>query len=164
MKSILISIRPEWCVKILNREKTVELRKTAPKCELPCEVFIYCTYGNFRLGELSATISFYRKFFTVPAADYFGGINGKVIAKFTLGRIYLMDATDELWIAEDELMMHKMSITKEQFKNYVGNKSTIYGWKISDLEIFDRLRDLSEFGVKRPPQSWQYINANKEES
>lgn len=28
---IIISIKPEWVCKILNREKTIELRKTAPK-------------------------------------------------------------------------------------------------------------------------------------
>ena len=27
-KAVLLSIRPEWCVKILNGEKTVEIRKT----------------------------------------------------------------------------------------------------------------------------------------
>lgn len=26
-KAVLLSIRPEWCVKILNGEKTVEIRK-----------------------------------------------------------------------------------------------------------------------------------------
>lgn len=31
MKGILMSIRPEWCKKIFNGEKTIEVRKTAPK-------------------------------------------------------------------------------------------------------------------------------------
>lgn len=31
MKSVLISIQPEWCEKIVNGEKTIEVRKTAPK-------------------------------------------------------------------------------------------------------------------------------------
>lgn len=30
MKAILMSIRPEWCEKIFNGEKTIEVRKTAP--------------------------------------------------------------------------------------------------------------------------------------
>ena len=34
MKSILISIRPEYAGKILNGEKTIEIRKTIPKYEL----------------------------------------------------------------------------------------------------------------------------------
>lgn len=29
-KAVLISIRPEWCEKILNGEKTVEIRKKSP--------------------------------------------------------------------------------------------------------------------------------------
>lgn len=33
-KAVLISIRPDWCKKILRREKTVEVRKTRPKLEL----------------------------------------------------------------------------------------------------------------------------------
>lgn len=37
MKKILISIKPKWTAKILNGEKTLEIRKTAPK-DLPCEV------------------------------------------------------------------------------------------------------------------------------
>ena len=40
---ILLSIKPEHLVKILNGEKTLEIRKTMPKCELPCRVWLYCT-------------------------------------------------------------------------------------------------------------------------
>lgn len=43
MKAIMISIQPQWVEKILNGEKTIEIRKTMPKCELPCKVYIYCT-------------------------------------------------------------------------------------------------------------------------
>ena len=34
-KAVLLSIRPEWCVKILNGEKTVEIRKNRPKLKPP---------------------------------------------------------------------------------------------------------------------------------
>ena len=40
MKKILISIKPKYVAEILNHRKTLEIRKTAPKCELPCEVYI----------------------------------------------------------------------------------------------------------------------------
>ena len=46
MKAIMISIKPEWVCKILNGEKTIEIRKTMPKCKLPCKVYIYCTKGK----------------------------------------------------------------------------------------------------------------------
>ena len=29
-KAVLISIQPEWCKKIITKEKTVEIRKTMP--------------------------------------------------------------------------------------------------------------------------------------
>lgn len=42
-RAILMSIQPQWLEKILNREKLIEIRKTMPKCELPIDVYLYCT-------------------------------------------------------------------------------------------------------------------------
>lgn len=42
MKSVLISIKPKWVEKIVNGEKTIEVRGTAPK-EVPFKAYIYCT-------------------------------------------------------------------------------------------------------------------------
>lgn len=43
VKSVLISIRPKWCELISSGEKTVELRKTRPKLDVPFKCYIYCT-------------------------------------------------------------------------------------------------------------------------
>ena len=45
-KAVLISIRPQWCEKIANGEKTVEVRKTRPNIATPFKCYIYCTAGN----------------------------------------------------------------------------------------------------------------------
>lgn len=45
MKSVLISIRPQWCEKIASGNKTIEVRKSAPK-EVPFKAYIYCTKGK----------------------------------------------------------------------------------------------------------------------
>ena len=42
-KAVLISIRPEWCKKILAGVKTIEVRKTRPKIETPFKCYIYQT-------------------------------------------------------------------------------------------------------------------------
>lgn len=42
MKSVLISIKPKWVEKIEIGEKTIEVRKTAPK-EVPFKAYIYMT-------------------------------------------------------------------------------------------------------------------------
>lgn len=54
MREILLSIKPEHLVKILNSEKTLEIRKTMPKCELPCRVRLYCTKATnyYRVGHM----------------------------------------------------------------------------------------------------------------
>ena len=52
---------------------------------------------------------------------------------------------------------------------------TLYGWHISDLRIYDTPKELSEFTglrdakfgaapyeIKRPPQSWCYVEAMKD--
>lgn len=46
MKTVLISIQPKWCEKIISGEKTVEVRKTRPKLETPFKCYIYCTKGD----------------------------------------------------------------------------------------------------------------------
>ena len=42
MKSILLSIKPEWLCKILNGEKTIEVRKKFPK-DYVGWVYLYCS-------------------------------------------------------------------------------------------------------------------------
>lgn len=46
MKAVLMSIRPEWCKKILDGEKTVEVRRTCPAHGTPFKVYIYCTLAG----------------------------------------------------------------------------------------------------------------------
>lgn len=51
MKAVLISIRPEWCEKIISGEKTIEVRKTRPKMNPPFKCYI-CKCGNGKvIGE-----------------------------------------------------------------------------------------------------------------
>lgn len=45
-RAILLSIRPEWCKKILSGEKTVEIRKSCPAHGTPFKVYIYCTLAG----------------------------------------------------------------------------------------------------------------------
>lgn len=45
-KAVLLSIRPEWCKKILSGEKTVEVRRTCPVHGTPFKAYIYCTLAG----------------------------------------------------------------------------------------------------------------------
>jgi hypothetical protein len=46
VKAVLLSIQPEWCKKILDGEKTVEVRRTCPVHGTPFKVYIYCTLAG----------------------------------------------------------------------------------------------------------------------
>jgi len=167
-KAILISIKPQFVAEILNHRKTIELRKTAPKCDLPIDVYIYCTNGKplARLGTLwngdRKTDVF--SLFYPPNATY----NGKIVAKFRLDEIYKYQIEDEhTWKdpSFEETTQKLMGMGLEELHNYVGNK-TFYGWHISDLETFDEPKPLSDFkGGKifgdKPPQSWKYVEVGE---
>lgn len=81
MISIIIAIRPEWVAKILNGKKTIEIRKTAPKCDLPIDVYIYCTKDGYLHLENNGHWSYSRN------QKYSYIRHGKIVAKFTLKEV-----------------------------------------------------------------------------
>lgn len=137
MKSILISIKPEWVAEILNQRKTIEVRKTAPKCELPVTVYIYCTKG---VGLQKFGNKYFAQEGQYPAR------NGKIVAKFTLKAVHKFD-----WrlVANPFFKVRGSCLGYDQLRKYATDKKGIvhdlYGWCISDLEIFDEPKELSEF-------------------
>lgn len=158
MKAILISIKPKWVAKILNGEKTIEIRKTMPKCDLPIDVYIYCTKD--KKDYLCKPNEWGMPF---PKAYALGGkccknYNGKVVAKFTLNKIRTSDMTNCLLGS---------CLSYDEVNEYTKGKK-FYGWAIDNLIIFDRPKELSDFiqskrknyeepQVQKAPQSWCYV-------
>lgn len=161
-KAVLISIRPKWCEKIANGEKTIEVRKTRPKkLKNPFRCYIYCTQGR--------------------DARRLRGSWGKVIGEFTC---------DGFWIGSPRNTnpIFCMAACMDGFdtEKYAKDK-ILYGWHISDLLIYDQPRELTAFRrlcpndlcceacamysnnggicnngalpLRRPPQSWCYVEA-----
>jgi predicted transcriptional regulator len=172
MKAILMSIRPQWVAKILNGEKTVEIRKTAPNVKVPIDVYIYCTKGKYEMGKFNSD----KKYHEIrDDCCYAGGwsrglpdetINGKVVAKFTLNKV---EEIKDKWFSQDICETDELSCVELERKSclysydihkYLKDK-TGYAWHIDNLEIFDNPRPLQPyFDLNRPPQSWQYIWEN----
>ena len=48
MKSILKSLKPITIVNILNGNASILISKEKPKCDLPIDVYIYCTKEKTR--------------------------------------------------------------------------------------------------------------------
>lgn len=181
MKSVLIATRPKWVEKICHKigedeagkaiyEKRIEVRKTAPQ-EVPFKAYIYCTIGNGVKGD-----------YLVPS-----GIQcGKVIGEFVCDKASELDYV-YYWNNGYEF---ETCLTYRQVADY-GKGKPLYGWHISDLKIYDKPRELSEFSrpcsysglcfsckrtsfkkdgnllcntkITRPPQSWMYVEDLGEE-
>jgi len=138
---IIMSIRPEWLVKILNGEKTIEIRKTMPKCDLPIDVYLYCTKNRGSLHRNKHTIKRFVCHYKKPAESNVR--NGLVVAKFTLNKIE--DCCD-MGLLELE---GKSLLTISEICSYIKAKEVdpkmVYAWHIDNLEIFDKPKELSEF-------------------
>ena len=175
-KAILVSIRPEWCEKIIAGEKRVELRKTKPKIPTPFTVYIYETRGFQRVGNdnLNCVIG--------------GKGRGAVIGEFTCEDIYKVDVPYPAYQADmaetDAVVLKDACLSYTEAHNYLCHRSG-YGWKISDLKIYEEPMSLFDFKrwnrteentpcahtkwlyepcetckecrVKSAPQSWIYV-------
>lgn len=148
MKKILISVRPKWCEKICHvigkeeagkpiYEKRIEVRKSAPK-EVPFKAYIYETkeskmrYLNDRFNSFLNNKSHYTDM-------------GKVIGEF------ICDKVDEYTFSHYEaeyrvthVEQKVMCLNQPELIRY-GKGKTLYGWHISDLKIYDKPKELSEF-------------------
>ena len=172
-KSILISIRPEWVVKILNGEKTIEIRKTAPKCDLPIDVYIYCTKSGktlykdyfFELTGERAFLDDYDPFLENDEQV----LNGKVVAKFTLREVtqYIngcnvsKDSGYMFGDVEREGVYEKSCLSENDIDVYCPDES-FYAWHISDLVVFDEPKELSYFYKVGAFEEYRRLLADKE--
>jgi predicted transcriptional regulator len=164
MKSVLISIQPKWCELIASGKKTIEVRKTKPKLETPFKVYIYCTKGdkNF-FPPIKKPIYRQPNYVDNPMG------NGKVIGEFVCDHIgYVRNYGD--MVDSYDCIASCLSANEiiEYAKDKNGNFVYTYGWHISNLVIYDKPRELSEFSkygfshpvwLKRPPQSWCYVES-----
>ena len=166
MKSIMISIKPKWVAKILNGEKTIEIRKSHPKCELPITVYIYCTKNKGNLYR-----HFKGEFMILEETRKECLWNGKVVAKFTLNKVEKIEIE---WHDENHFyytyrtkdlkyrdFFAKSGLFLGELETYIDNRKS-YAWHIDNLEIFENPLPLQPyFDLDSPPQSWQYIENAK---
>lgn len=150
MKAVLLSVRPEWCEKILNGEKTVEIRKSCPAHGTPFKVYIYCTKAQSKIGWLRI----------VPGKGWLR-LDCTVIGEFvctridTIQRMGIDNNFDYCYLSLNEFGnddiaieitdIKKSCIRKADLNKYGKNSSRLYAWHISDLKNYDKPKSLSGF-------------------
>ena len=88
---MMLSIQPEWVAKILNGDKTIEVRKQFPsvfKNYQPFKVYIYCTQKSYLL---SYPFRGSYKFFDTNNkgdANLYKHHEGKVVGEFICDSVY----------------------------------------------------------------------------
>lgn len=173
-KAVLMSIKPQYCEMIFRGEKTIEIRKRAPKLKPPFKVYVYCTidpkfnlYIRTNKGDLT--------------------INGFVIGEFECREIspICIEASDPAQLKP--LPIPGTGLTDVEIMDYLGNGVPGYGLHISHLRFYKRPKPLSRFirpcpkdlmceecnhflevgdkchnkslQITRPPQSWMYVES-----
>ena len=145
MNKILISIKPQWCQKIFNGEKTIEVRRTRPKLEPPFEVFVYQTKIRFKVRAWQE--NFQSMVFTPNGGAENG--NGKVIGSFVCDKVYKIVPDGEYYSNGydiDDDMLSETCLGRGYLTGY-GLGYTLYGWHITAPTLFDKPKELSEFCV-----------------
>lgn len=175
MKAVLISIQPKYVEKIASGEKTIEVRKTRPKLEVPFKCYIYCTKAK-EVVDIGKTFSWGKE----------------VIGEFICDRIICSQAYFDSQgknhltnVFEEDIK--RTCLTEYDLWDYIAGNAVKanqmydgYLWHISQLKIYDEPKSLSEFWtvkctnkrngcigcevkpnciktLERPPKSWCYV-------
>ena len=202
MKSVLIAIRPQGVEKIANGEKTIEVRKTAPQ-EVPFKAYIYCCNAKpYLYKEANPPFELFLDSELYKGNGYDDRLfSGKVIGEFICDRIICSQAYFDSQgknhltnVFPDDIK--KTCLDEYDLWDYIAGKAVKanqmydgYLWHISDLKIYDKPRELSEFRkpcdrfldcctcrrlvhneymscdnkITRPPLSWCYVEDLGEE-
>lgn len=159
MKSVLISIQPKWVSKICNKigdrdgkslyEKTVEVRKTKPKIDVPFKCYIYCTKGKDLLTISNGKVNKPNEIVIDLTNDRpIYELNSNVIGEFVCDRIDEFSVPYPAYFSEvdskTESIIKSACLRPMDIHHYNGTRQT-YAWHISDLVIYDKPKELWNF-------------------
>ena len=142
-KSILLSIKPEHALNILNGIKTLELRKSVPK-GFKGWVYVYVTKAKPYLYMNDTLMQTNERFYVSDIKDSTDDIqfllNGTIPFRFWFDEYDVIEVDSEHYRAISD----KVCLTLDDIIEYCNGKD-LYAWQIKKTEIFDKPMELSEF-------------------
>lgn len=169
---ILASLKPYYYYLIGEKKKNIEVRKTALK-DLPQDIVFYMSKDEKSFAKIP-------KEFQEKYRKHFGKVGIRAVVDNM--DVYAYDCCDGVDIDDDTIL--ETAIEREDINIYAKGK-TLYGWRIADLKIYDKPKELSDFKtdckgckerdtyhcyfhcygdrkITRPPQSYMRVKELKE--
>lgn len=131
---ILASLKPYYYYLIGERKKPIEVRKSALK-DLPQDIVFYMSKDEKSFAKIP-------KEFQEKYRKHFGKVGIRAVVDNM--DVYAYDCCDGVDI-DDDMLLETM-IDREYINIYAKGKP-LYGWRIADLKIYDKPKELSEFRI-----------------
>lgn len=186
MKAVMKSVSPRICEKVANGNCTILVSKTVPKCGAPFKGYIYCTSAKpYLYKEANPPFELF-----LDSELYKGkGYDDRLFSSKVIGE-FICDRIDEIYQCNSGWVKENACISKDEFFDYLGiprgthfgYDKKAYAWHISDLKIYGKPKELSEFrkpckinlpmcdrceyysawngrceNITRAPQGWCYV-------
>ena len=186
MKALLLSVRPEHAINIINGNKTLELRKSVPK-GFKGWVYVYVTKGKPYLQDYTVEVyGIANRHFTTTNIDFKEKLNGTVPFRFWFDEFdfynpfyFSNTGVNELDYLLSWETKEKLSLEDEDVRVY-GKGKDLYAWHIKKLDIFPKPMRLGDFEkedydvmptngvwpfnqpITKAPQSYMYVYVKEE--
>ena len=195
MKSVMKSVSPRICEKVAKGDCTILVSKTVPKCGAPFKCYIYCTKAKpYLYREANPPFELFLDSQLYKSKGYDDRLfSGKVIGEFVCDKIiewqydkghqYYVEYPDDCTSYFPYLKCHSEATGLRCSEiEKLGKGKPLCGLHISDLKIYDKPKELSEFrkpckinlpmcdrceyystwngrceNIIRAPQSWCYV-------
>jgi len=133
--NVLFSIHREHNEKIFSGDKLLEIRKTAPSCDYPYTGWIYEPKKG---GGVGAIVGYFTCEFRIKTNVF--AVEDPAAERY---KAYLAD---------------RACLSTDQMQAYADG-GTIYALGVSKAVRLPFPLPLSDLGIKRAPQSWQYLKS-----
>ena len=159
-KAIMIADKPIWCAKIMNGDKSIEVRSSKALYKATKKLIeeqgyatflMYCTKDNkYCLVRNNIKRTYHLD--TCYWDGYESNLNGKVVAKFTVRKVEEIEFTGHgvgngyhpKETSQYEMSQRSCLFSFDEIHKYLKGKNG-YAYHIEDLVIFDKPKELSEF-------------------
>lgn len=166
MEAVMFSFKPKEIEKIANGYQFILSSKRKPKCKTPFKCYIYCSKsrGHYYVAGCAVIheddlwkndegkIEFNDMWYYAGSGvlDKCFYLNGKVVGEFICDKVLPIEVLDTGAVRNYHYYnLEGTTLSIDEIAKRIGKNKVGYGLHISDLKIYDKPKELSEF--QTPP-------------